>query len=252
MPKAHGIAVAGRTRALMETNRRRAAAQYAAGCLPEDQDVLRVWCPRDPAGLRTRLGEAHLAAWAEDDILHVLWQGLADLVQLAGGVQPQMWPVAGTEGLREASLRIRRLDEAIISIMVLPLGAGDLPFGRPAADTLAWRGRNVPEPQAAQPLTGAVQEHVLDSATLGAPRAVTSSARPPGPGSRPASPTVVPGRSAPRSAARTCSPGWPRSARGSSPVGYPASRGRPASVITWRPECSSPLSAARPGSGRSG
>ena len=165
--------VAGRTLALMETNRRRAAAQYAAGCLPEDQDVLRVWCPRDPAGLRTRLGEALLAAWSEADILHILWQGQADLVQLAGGVQLEMWPVAGTEGLWEASMRIRRLDEAIISIMVLPIGVGDPPFGRPAADTLAWRGRNAPEPSAVQPLTGAVQEHVLDSATLGAPRAVT-------------------------------------------------------------------------------
>jgi hypothetical protein len=30
--------------------------------------------------------EAHLAAWAEDDILHVLWQGQADRVQLGGGV----------------------------------------------------------------------------------------------------------------------------------------------------------------------
>jgi hypothetical protein len=112
--------LAERSRALLEANRRRAAAQHAASGLPDDQDVLRVWRPREPATLRDRLGDAALAVWAEGDILHVLWQGQADVVQLAAGVQPRLWPVEGVDDLWEASLRIRRLDQAVIRIMVAP------------------------------------------------------------------------------------------------------------------------------------
>jgi hypothetical protein len=121
--------VAERSRALLESNRRRAAEHAAAGRLPDDQDMVRVWWPRDPAALRARLGEDPLAVWAEGDVLHVLWQGQADEVQLAAGIQPRLWPVQGADGLWEASLRIRRLDEAVISIAVLPVRAGDDPFG---------------------------------------------------------------------------------------------------------------------------
>lgn len=101
--------IGARWQALLPGNRSRAAAQYAAGGLPEGQDVVRVWRLRDPAELRARLSEPPLAVWAEDDVLHVLWQGQADEVWLGGGVQPRLWPVAGTGDLWEASLRIRRL-----------------------------------------------------------------------------------------------------------------------------------------------
>lgn len=46
---------AERTRGLLAGNRERAAASYAAGALPEGQQMLRVWCARDPADLRGRL-----------------------------------------------------------------------------------------------------------------------------------------------------------------------------------------------------
>jgi hypothetical protein len=139
--------LAERSRALLAANRRRAAAQYAAGGLPDDHDVLRVWRPRDPAALRERLGGVPLTAWAEDDILHVLWQGRADEVQLAAGVQPRLWPVDGADDLWEASLRIRRLDQAVIRIMVAPRRAGDDPAGPVSVtDTLVWRGRGHPPP----------------------------------------------------------------------------------------------------------
>jgi len=108
--------ITARWQALLPGNRSRAAARFAAGRLPEDQDVMRVWQPRDPAGLRARLTEPPLAVWAEDDVLQVLWQGQADEVWLGGGVQPRLWPVAGTGDLWEASLRIRRLDEAVITV----------------------------------------------------------------------------------------------------------------------------------------
>src|SRR5215475_13528828 len=83
---------------LLEPNRRRAAGQYAAGGLPDGQDVVRVWCPREEAALRGRLGGEPLVAWAEDDILHVVWQGQAEEVRLVAGVQPRLWPVGGADG----------------------------------------------------------------------------------------------------------------------------------------------------------
>jgi enterochelin esterase-like enzyme len=166
--------LAERSRALLAGNRRRAAAQHAAGGLPDGHDVLRVWQPRDPAALRARLGDAPLAVWAEGDILHVLWQGRADEVQLAAGVQPRLWPVQGADDLWETSLRIRRLDQAVIRIMA-PRRPGDDPAGPVSAtDTLVWRGPQAPTAlPAAERLTGVVDEHVLDSTALGAPRAVT-------------------------------------------------------------------------------
>ena len=170
--------IAGRWQVLLPGNRSRAAAQYSAGGLPEGQDVVRVWRPREAAELRGRLGEGPLAAWMEDDVLHVLWQGQADEVRLGGGVQPQLWPVAGTDDLWEASLRIRRLEEAVITIVVM-LRRGDQP-GQ-TADMLVWRGPRAPAAvPAAQELRGAVEEHTLDGTALGAPRQVTVY-HPPGP-----------------------------------------------------------------------
>ena len=87
--------LAERWQAVLPGNRSRAASQYSAGGLPDGEDMVRVWLQRDPAALRARLGETPLVAWAEDDVLHVLWRGTADAVTLAAGVQPQLWPVEG-------------------------------------------------------------------------------------------------------------------------------------------------------------
>jgi enterochelin esterase-like enzyme len=168
---------------VLPANRRRAAEQYCAGVLPDGQDMVRVWRPRDPAVLRARLGAGQppLAAWSEDDILHVLWQGHAEEVGLSAGIQPRLWPVEGASDLWEVSLRIRRLDEAVISIMVAPGLAGSDQPGR-VPDTLVWRGPRAPAAMpATQRLSGTVEEHTLGSAALRAPRQVTIY-RPPGPG----------------------------------------------------------------------
>ena len=100
--------VAERMRALLPANRRRAAAAYAAGSLPDGQEMQRVWYPREAAELRERLGEASCALWASGDVLHVLWRGEAEQVLLGGGLQAPMWPVEGARGLWEASLQIGR------------------------------------------------------------------------------------------------------------------------------------------------
>jgi enterochelin esterase-like enzyme len=167
--------VAERMRALLPANRRRAAAAYAAGGLPDGQEVLRVWCPREAAGLRERLGDSRYAVWAEDDILHVLWRGTAEQVVLSGGVQVPMWPVEDAAGLWEASLRVRRLDEAVITVLIVGLGAADSPFGRPVTDTMTWRGARAPagRADAEWPLAGEVRTHTIDSAPLRGPREVT-------------------------------------------------------------------------------
>jgi enterochelin esterase-like enzyme len=147
--------------------------------------------------LRGRLGERRLAAWAEDDILHMLWRGTADEVHLGGGVQPRLWPVRGTADLWEASLRIRRLEEAVITIIPVPVRDGGEPVIA-AADMLEWRGPRAPAAlPSAEPLRGTIAGHTLRSAELGAPRPVTVYRPPVGPGPLPGC-VLADGESAPR------------------------------------------------------
>jgi len=165
--------VADRMRTLLPTNRRRGAAAYAEGRLPDGEEMVRVWLPREAAELNARLGEARQVLWAEDDVLHVLWRGEAEQVLLGGGLQVPMWPVDGAAGLWEASVRVRRLDEAVITVMVIGLGAADLPFGRGIPDVMTWRGSLAPALPAERPLAGEVRSHTLEAAALRGPREVT-------------------------------------------------------------------------------
>jgi enterochelin esterase-like enzyme len=172
--------VAARMRALLPANQRRALAAYAAGGVPDGQEVVRVWCPREPAELRERLGGERCALWTSEDVLHVLWRGEAEQVLLGGGVQAPMWPVDGTElpgttgGLWEASLRVRRLDEAVITVMVIGLGAAELPFGRPVTDVMTWHGPGAGAAVSVEgELAGSVRSETLESAALRGPREVT-------------------------------------------------------------------------------
>ena len=91
--------VAGRFRALLPANRERAAQWYTDGGLPDGEDLVRVWCSRDPTALAARLGDATLSAWAEDGVLHVLWRGEASQATLSSGIQLSLWPVDGGAGL---------------------------------------------------------------------------------------------------------------------------------------------------------
>ena len=165
--------VAGRFLALLPANRDRAARQYADGRLPDGEDLVRVWCPRDIPALEARIGDNPVTAWAEDDVLHVLWRGEAIMAALASGIQLPLWPVDGAAGLWEASVRVRRLDEAVITLMVAVTGDSDTALGRPSGEQLVFRGPRAPVPARAEPLAGEVQEHVVESAALGAARGVT-------------------------------------------------------------------------------
>jgi enterochelin esterase-like enzyme len=172
--------LAERFAALLPGNRRRAADRYTADGLPDGEDVARVWRPRDPADLRARLTEPPLAIWSSGDVLEVLWQGQADEVQLYGGVQPRLWPVEGTDDLWEVSLRIRRLDQAVISMVVASRRAGgDWPRQTPGVRV--WRGPRAPAAAAPRELRGSVSTHGLLSAALRGERELTVY-QPPGTG----------------------------------------------------------------------
>ena len=164
--------LAERFAALLPGNRDRAAAQYTAGGLPDGQDIVRVWQPRDPAELRARLTEPPLAAWSSGDVLHVVWQGRAAEVQLFGGVQPRLWPVEGTDDLWEVSLRIRRLAEAVITLVVASRQA-DGEWPRQIPDRRVWRGPRAPAAAPPRELRGTVSGHTLPSAALHAERELT-------------------------------------------------------------------------------
>jgi enterochelin esterase-like enzyme len=164
--------LAERFAAVLPRNRGRAAERYTAGDLPDGQDVVRVWQPRDPAELRARLTEPPLAIWSSGDVLHVLWQGDADEVQLYGGVQPRLWPVAETDDLWEVSLRIRHLDQAVISMVVASRRAGgDWP--RQIPDIRVWRGPHASAAAAPRELHGSLWTHTLPSAALRGERELT-------------------------------------------------------------------------------
>ena len=164
--------LAERFAAVLPGNRRRAAERYTAGGLPDGEDVARVWRPRDPAELRARLTEPPLAIWSSGDVLEVLWQGQAEEVQLYGGVQPRLWPVEGTDDLWEVSLRIRRLDQAVITVLVASRQAGgDWP--RQIPDVRVWRGPRAPAAAAPRELHGSVSTHALRSAALRGERQLT-------------------------------------------------------------------------------
>jgi enterochelin esterase-like enzyme len=172
--------LAERFAAVLPGNRRRAAERYTAGGLPDGQDLARVWRPRDPADLRARLTEPPLAIWSSGDVLEVLWQGQADEVQLYGGVQTRLWPVAGTGDLWEVSLRIRGLDQAVISMMVASRQAGgDWP--RQIPDVRVWRGPRAPAAAAPRELRGSVSTFTLLSTALRGERKLTVY-QPPGAG----------------------------------------------------------------------
>ncbi|MGH3205152.1 MAG: alpha/beta hydrolase [Streptosporangiaceae bacterium] len=164
--------LAERFAAVLPGNRSRAAERHTADELPDGEDVARVWRPRDPAELRARLTEPPMAIWSSGDVLEVLWHGQADEVQLCGGVQPRLWPVAGTDDLWEVSLRIRHLDRAVISIVVASRQA-DGAWPRQIPDTRVWRGPRAPAAAPPRELRGNVSTHTLDSAAMRGERELT-------------------------------------------------------------------------------
>lgn len=171
--------LAARDRELLEENRRRAVRRRDAADLPDGQNLARIWLPRDPAALWARLRADDLAVWAEADVLHVVWRGTAAAVEMYGGVGVQLWAVPGTADLWEASLRIRDLDRAVLSLSVAPHVDGELPTGLPPAATVTWRGPAAPPAAAVAEPAGTLVDRSVAGSALGGSRTVTVY-RPPG------------------------------------------------------------------------
>ena len=155
--------LARRSRELRDLNRR-AAAERALVAPDAGQPVLRIWQPREAESLRARLVPGPFAMWAEGDVLHMLWRGAADRVELTGGLQAPMWPVDGTADLWEASFRAYRLDEAIVSAAAIPLRAGQPAFGQ-RIEPATWRGPRAPSaPPDYGELASDMEEHRVGAA----------------------------------------------------------------------------------------
>jgi hypothetical protein len=134
-------------RRLRPGNRRLARSRYERrdDPLPADVPLWRIWRPRDPAELRARLGDERSVRWTDGDVLELLWRGNADDVACIGAIQLPFWRV-GRSDLWELSVRIARLDEAVISVVPLPRRHDEPRFGGMLEEQpLHLRGARAPQ-----------------------------------------------------------------------------------------------------------
>lgn len=95
---------------------------------------------------------------------------------LGGGVQDELTRVPGTTDLWSASFALPRLDEAVVSVVVLATRDGEEPYGRPADAVRLWHGpaaEPVPDGTGPVDLAGRVDVAVLDAPAPVGPREVT-------------------------------------------------------------------------------
>ncbi len=158
---------------------RHLAAERAAepGRLPRGERFCRVWTDPDPAELRARMAAEGTQAWADGDVLTFVCES-----QTPVAVTP-VFPIStwdAGDGLQVLSLRVERLDEAVITYTFTPLGGGPgMRFSRGSHDG-RFRGRSAPEELPSNdPLVGSSFEHAVESQALGESRPVTVY-RPPG------------------------------------------------------------------------
>ncbi len=147
------------------------------GDLPPGQRYARVWTSPDPAQLRERMEAEGARAWADGDVLTFVTESTGP-VAVTPVFQIPSWDAG--DGLQVLSVRVERLDEAVITYTFTPLGGGAaMSFGRGSHDG-RFRGPSAPEELPSNdPLTGSTFDHAVESSALGEPRRVTVY-RPPG------------------------------------------------------------------------
>ncbi|MCP5024810.1 MAG: esterase family protein [Actinomycetia bacterium] len=147
------------------------------GDLPRGQRFARVWTNPDPADLRARMAAEGTTVWADGDILTFVTESSVPVAVTP--VFPTPSGDAG-DGLQVLSVRVERLDEAVITYTFTPLGgAAAMNFSRGSHDG-RFRGPSAPPELASNdPLVGSTFDHAVESAALGEPRRVTVY-RPPG------------------------------------------------------------------------
>ena len=141
------------------------------GYLPPGQRFCRVWTDPDPAELRARWETEGAQAWADGDIITFVAE--SDVPVAVTPVFPMPSWDAG-DGLQVLSLRVERLEEAVITYTFTPLGGPQaMRFSRGSHDG-RFRGSAAP-PEAASndPLLGSSTDHTVQSAIFGGPRTVT-------------------------------------------------------------------------------
>ena len=147
------------------------------GELPPGQQSCRVWSDQDPAELRARMKAEGAKAWADGDVITFVTESESPVA-----VTP-VFPVASWEagdGLQVLSMRVNRLDEAVITYTFTPLGGtAAMNFSRGSHDG-RFRGPLAPDEMPSNnPLVGSTSDHGIESVALGHTRHVTVY-RPPG------------------------------------------------------------------------
>ena len=147
------------------------------GVLPHGQRFCRVWTDPDPTELRERMAAEGASAWADGDVLTLVTESSAP-VTVTPVFPIESWDAG--DGLQVLSVRVERLDEAVITYTFTPTdGMASMSFSRGSHDG-RFRGANSPaELPSNDPLLGTSFEHAVESAALGEPRKVTVY-RPPG------------------------------------------------------------------------
>lgn len=147
------------------------------GFLPPGERFCRVWTDPDPAELRERIAAEGASAWADGDVVTFVSESPTPVA-----VTP-VFPIASWDagdGLQVLSLRVDRLDEAVITYTFTPLDGGPGMNMRRGSHDGRFRGVNAPEELPSNdPLLGTTFEHAVESEALGEPRTVTVY-RPPG------------------------------------------------------------------------
>ena len=141
------------------------------GYLPAGQRFCRVWTDPEPADLRSRRETENAPAWADGDILTFVTESPVPVAVTP--VFPMPTWEAG-DGLQVLSVRVERLDEAVITYTFTPLdGSAGMRFSRGSHDG-RFRGPSAPpELPSNDPLVGSTFDHAVESATFGEPRTVT-------------------------------------------------------------------------------
>jgi enterochelin esterase-like enzyme len=141
-----------------------------ADCTPAAETLCRVRRPWTAAELRARL-DAGESAFRDGDQMTFVYRGEAEGVELGGGIQGPLSRLAETD-LWVLTVRVPRLDEAMVSYFFVPITPGQRPRGRFTAQR--WLG---PRAQGFADTTAALQGRIvrdsIDSRHLGQWRGLT-------------------------------------------------------------------------------
>jgi enterochelin esterase-like enzyme len=141
------------------------------GYLPQGQRFCRVWTDPDPTQLRARMQAEGSNAWADADVLTFVTESAVPVAVTPVFPMPS-WDAG--DGLQVLSVRVERLDEAVITYTFTPLdGSAAMSFRRGSHDGRFRGAAAPPELPSNDPIAGSTFDHAVESATFGEPRTVS-------------------------------------------------------------------------------